>query len=110
VHSLEHPTKFDAGLYLFRKMLRDAVRGTNPAASPAEFAQWLRDVGATPNSYCSGNVFEIPEAATVEEEVAKRRRISKAVVAILTQSDHLKGDERAAFVRAKMDELEQSTR
>jgi hypothetical protein len=55
-------------------------------------------------------VFEIPEAATVEEEVAQRRRISKAVVAILTQSDHLKGDERAAFVRAKMDELEQSTR
>jgi hypothetical protein len=33
VHALENPTKFDAGLYMFRKLLRDAVRGANPNAA-----------------------------------------------------------------------------
>ncbi len=86
------------------------MRGSNPAAGPAQFAEWLRSVGGAPNSYCSGNVFDIPEADTVEEEVAQRRRVSKAIVAILTEGEHLKGDERTAFVRDRLEELEQSTR
>jgi phenylpropionate dioxygenase-like ring-hydroxylating dioxygenase large terminal subunit len=110
VHALENPTKFDAGLYMFRKMLRDAVRGTNPAAGPESFAQWLRSQGGMPNSYCSGNVFEIPEADTVEAEVANRRFVSKQIVAILTESDTLKGEARAQFVREKMDQLEESAK
>jgi hypothetical protein len=108
VHALEHPTKFDAGVFLFRKMLRDAVRGANPAANPENFAQWLRDVNGAPNSYCSGNVFEIPVGATVEQEVANRRHVSRQIVAILTESESMKGDERAAFVREKFDALERS--
>ena len=91
-------------------VLRDAVRGSNPAAGPQEFAQWLRDNAAAPNSYCSGNVLEVPEGATVEEEVTRRRHVTRQIVAILTQSENLKGDERAAFVRRKFDELEQSTK
>jgi hypothetical protein len=110
VHALENPTKFDAGVFLFRKMLRDAVRGSNPAAGPREFAQWLRDNAGAPNSYCSGNVLEVPEGETVEEEVARRRHVTRQIVAILTQSESMKGDERAAFVREKFDELEQSTK
>jgi hypothetical protein len=108
VHSLENPTKFDAGLYQFRKMLRDAVRGTNAAASAQGFAEWLRELDGVPNSYCTGNVFEIAEGETVEEEVARRRKVLKTVVAILTESDNLKGTARAEFVRGKFDELEQS--
>jgi hypothetical protein len=110
VHALEHPTKLDAGLYLFRKLLRDAVRGTNPAAGPVQFAEWLRSAGGAPNSFCSGNVFDLPEAATVEEEIERRRKLSKGVVAILTESESLNGDERTAFVRAKMEELERVVR
>ena len=110
VHALENPTKFDAGLFLFRKMLRDAVRGTNPAASAQQFAEWFREQGGAPNSYCSGNVFDIPEGATVEEEVAQRRRVAKQIVAILTESDRLKGAERAAYVKAQFEQLEQSAR
>jgi len=110
VHALENPTKFDAGVFQFRKMLRDAVRGTNPAAGPQQFAEWLRENAAAPNSYCSGNVLEVPEAATVEEEVKQRRQVTRQIVAILTESEKLKGDERAAFVRQRFDELEQSTK
>jgi hypothetical protein len=108
VHSLEHPTRFDAGLYQFRKMLRDAVRGTNAAASAQGFAQWFRELGGSPNSFCSGNVFEIAEGATVEEEVTRRRKALKTVVQILTESESMKGEARSDFVRAKFEELEQS--
>ena len=106
VHALENPTKFDAGLFLFRKMLRDAVRGTNPAASADNFAEWFRANAGAPNSYCSGNVFDIPEGETVEQEVANRRNVTKRIVAILTESETMKGEERAAFVREKFDALE----
>ena len=110
VHKLEHPTKLDAGLYLFRKMLRDAIRGANPAASPQQFAQWLREVGGAPNSFCSGNVFELPLAATTEEEIARRRRISRGVVNILIESEALQGEQRTEFVRQRMDALEREVR
>lgn len=110
VHALENPTKFDAGLFVFRKMLRDAVRGTNAAAAAEGFAQWLRNVGGAPNSYCSGNVFEIPQGSTPEEEVARRRYVAKQIVQILTESDSLKAGDRAEFVKAKFDALEQSAK
>jgi hypothetical protein len=91
VHALENPTKFDAGLYMFRKLLRDAIRGSNPAASAESFAQWFRDSNGAPNSFCSGNVFHLPLAKTVEEEVAQRRMLSKQVIAILNESDKMSG-------------------
>ncbi len=108
VHALENPTKFDAGLYMFRKMLRDALRGANPAASAESFAEWLRSVGGAPNSYCSGNVLEIREGATVEEEVALRRKVTKQIVALLTESDAMRGEQRSAFVRNGLDAIEKS--
>jgi hypothetical protein len=108
VHSLENPTKFDAGLFLFRKMLRDAVRGTNPAASAENFAEWFKANAGSPNSYCSGNVFDLPEAASVEQEVANRRALTKKLVAILTESEAFKGEERAQFVRERFELLEAS--
>ena len=63
-----------------------------------------------PNSYCSGNVLEVKEGATVEEEVAQRRHVTRQIVAIITESEKLRGDERAAFVRQRLDALEGSTR
>lgn len=107
VHALENPSKFDAGLYMFRKLLRDAVRGSNPRASGEQFAQWLRDCAATPNSYCSGNVFELPAGRTAEEEVTLRRHLARQVVAIITAADDLKGAERADFVKTRMEVLQQ---
>jgi len=108
VHALENPTKFDAGLYAFRKMLRDAVRGANPAASAAGFAEWLRAFAGAPNSYCCGNVLEIAEAAVVAEEVGNRRKVAKQIVSLLTGAETLRGEERAAFMRSGLDALEKS--
>jgi len=108
VHALENPTKFDAGLYAFRKMLRDAVRGANPAASAEGFAEWLRQLGGEPNSYCCGNVLEIKLASDVKEEVMNRRRVAKQIVSLLTASDAMRGEQRDAFVRDGMAALEAS--
>lgn len=108
VHTLETPTKFDAGLYAFRKMLRDAVRGKNPAASPEGFAEWLSKVGGAPRSYCCGNVLEVREAEDIQVEIANRRRISRGIVALLTESDTMPDNERRAFVLEGMDQIEHS--
>ena len=107
VHALENPTRFDAGVFMFRKLLRDAVRGSNSRAAPEQFAEWLRDNAGTPNSYCSGNVFDLPLGRTPDEEVTLRRHLAKQVVAILTEAEAFKGDERAAFVRQRMEALQQ---
>jgi hypothetical protein len=110
VHALENPTKFDAGLYMFRKLLRDAIRGSNPGASAERFAQWLRDSHGAPNSFCSGNVFHLPLAKTVEEEVAQRRLLSKQVIAILNESDAMSGPARTEFVKTRFEALEQTVK
>ncbi len=110
VHALETPMKFDGGVFLFRKLLRDAIRGTNRAASPEAFRNWLQGTGAKPNSYCSGNVLDVPEGSTLEEEVQRRRQVAKQCIAALTESDKLQGKARAEFVQEKMTEVEHSNR
>ena len=107
VHALENPTRFDAGVYMFRKLLRDAVRGANPRATPEQFAQWLRDNAGVPNSYCCGNVFDLPLGRTRDEEVTLRRHLAKQVVAILVEAEAIKGDDRATFVSQRMEALQQ---
>ena len=83
------------------------MRGTNPKASPEQFAAWLRECGGEPNSYCSGNVFDLPLGRTKEEEITLRRYLARQVVTILTESDGLKGTERDNFVKARLEALQQ---
>jgi hypothetical protein len=108
IHALETPMKFDAGLYLFRKLLREAIRGKNKAASPEAFREWLKSVGGFPNTYCSGNVFDVAEAPTMEEEVTRRRKLAKSVLDIVTEADSMSGAERVEFIKQRMAELERS--
>ena len=99
--------KFDGGVYLSRKQLRDALSGDNEDASPEAWKKWLEDVDGKPNTYCSGNVLAIPKAATAEEEVERRRDVAKRCIAAITESDSLPKEERDAFVKQKMVEIEQ---
>lgn len=108
VHALENPTKFDAGVYMFRKMLRDALRGTNQAATPEGFAEWLKENAGAPNSYCSGNVLAIPESDDIDLEVSRRRHATREIVRILTAADKLRGKNREDFVKQGMLDLQKS--
>lgn len=107
VHALESPMKFDGGVYLSRKQLRDALNGDNEDASPEAWKKWLEEVEGNPNTYCSGNVLAIPKGATPEEEVERRRDVAKRCIAAITESDNLPKSERADFVKQKMVEIEQ---
>ncbi len=105
VHALENPLKADCGVYLFRKLLRDAVTGKNPAASPKAWREWLEKCD-TPNVFCQGNILEIQAGGTLEEEVERRRLIAKAIIDTTIEGDTLAGDERTEFIRSKLAELE----
>jgi phenylpropionate dioxygenase-like ring-hydroxylating dioxygenase large terminal subunit len=108
VHALENPMKFDQGVFMFRKLMRDAINGKSPGASP----QGWRDALAKrmPNTFCSGNVLEVPQGATMDEEVERRRVVARQVIEALIASDDLEGEERAAFVRGKFEEIERAHR
>ena len=53
---------------------------------------------------------EVAEGATIEEEIAQRRMVTRKIVQILTESDNLKGDVRTQFVMEGFEALEQSTK
>jgi hypothetical protein len=63
-----------------------------------------------PNTFCSGNVLEVPQGSTMEEEVERRRVVARQVIEALVASDDLEGEDRAAFVRGKLEEIERTNR
>ncbi len=107
VHALENPMKADGGVFLFRKLLRDAITGDNPQASPAAWKTWLEE-NPGPNLYCQGNILMIKEGATLAEEVERRRDAARKVISTTAESNSLKGAERVQFVKDKYAELEKS--
>ena len=106
VHALETPMKFDGGVYLSRKQLRDAISGDNEKASTDAWREWLTEVNGKPNTYCSGNVLKIPKADNDEDEVKNRREVAQRCIAAITESDTLPKEERTDFVKNKMLEIE----
>ena len=107
VHALENPMKFDGGVYLSRKQLRDALNGDNEDASPEAWKEFIEKYDGKPNTYCSGNVLRIPKGATDEEEVARRRDVAQRCIAAITEAEDLPYEERDAFVKSKMAEIEE---
>jgi len=105
VHALEHPLESDVGVYLFRKLVREAIRGKNAGASPERMHQRAR---ANKASYCytQNNVLEIRQRPRDEEDRAVIRAVGRSVVDIMAQADGLDVDERRRFVEQRLAELE----
>ena len=110
VHALENPMKFDGGVYLSRKQLREAITGNNPKATGEAWREWLERRNGKPNTYCSGNVLEIPIGATPEEEVERRRDVAQRCITAITESDNMPKVDRDAFVKQKLTEIERDFR
>ncbi len=110
VHALENPMKADGGVYLCRKMLRDAITGDNPKASPAAFREWFEEMDGKPKAYCSGNILEVPEGETLAEEVERRRVVAKQVIKATAAGNELDGDERQKFMEKSLTGIEQRNR
>lgn len=104
IHALEHPGKSDIGVYLNRKLLRDAVRALTPAVGAAVAPQ-ASAAGDSLPMYSQDSVLSIP----MREGVDDRQLIlqtGKQVLEIMKQADALPSDERDKHVRRRLDDLD----
>lgn len=107
IHALENPLESDVGVYMFRKLLREAVRGKNPAAAPdAMNARAHR--GLPYHCYTQNDVLALPRRASDEDDRAMMKRAGRMIVQIAAEADSLSGAERTAFVTRRLEELERA--
>ncbi|MCU4161985.1 Rieske 2Fe-2S domain-containing protein [Acidiphilium sp. AL] len=106
IHALEHPTAGDRGVYMYRKLLRDAVLGTNKDADPEKQAKRLH-AGLPLYTYTQNTVLNIPQRAE-DEDRQVIRDIGRKLVAITSEADALVGAERNRFVHSRFEELERA--
>lgn len=100
VHAAEHPGRSDIGVYMCRKLLREAVRGQTPrdttrAASIASGDTWPM--------YAQDSVLHVPREA---DDRALLMRVGKQVFGILKEADELPSAQRDAHVRRRLDEID----
>jgi len=105
VHALENPMESDIGVYLFRKLLREAIRGRSPAADPARMHQRAR-LGQASNCYTQNSILSIPRRPTEDEDRAMIKRIGRAIVGIAAEADQCLPAERTAFVVSRLEQME----
>jgi phenylpropionate dioxygenase-like ring-hydroxylating dioxygenase large terminal subunit len=105
IHALENPTSGDVGVYMFRRIVRDAVRGTNAAASPSRMHQPLVD-GRTLHTATQNTILRIPRQTDDESDRKLIRQIGKELNQITAESDELSGAERTAFITARYEQIE----
>ncbi|HVB81517.1 MAG TPA: Rieske 2Fe-2S domain-containing protein [Candidatus Binataceae bacterium] len=107
VHALEHPMSGDVGVYMFRKILRDAVRGTNQPASSETLHERARR-GLPSYTYTQNTTLRIPRRTSDEEDKRIIGEVGRKLIEITAQADEFVGEERNVFVRRHFEELERS--
>ena len=99
VHAAEHPGASDVGVYLCRKLLREAVRGQN---KPNSLYQRLTAEGQTLPLYSQDTVLNVAELPR-DEDRKLIMTLGKKVLEAMRSADHLPAAERDAHVRRQLD-------
>lgn len=107
IHALENPVESDKGVYVFRKLLREAIRGKNSTASPAAMHERAR-AGLPTHCYTQNNLLQIPKRSTEQEDREMIHRLGRRVVEISEEADSFAGEERKRFMVTKLEELERT--
>ena len=103
-HAKEHLATSDKGVAMFRRRLRDDIRGLAEGCVPYR----VSDHRETPiPTYAGDNVLRIPLVSGVADEVLILET-SREVVRIIASADDLQGDARDAFVRTGLMDLQAS--
>ena len=102
VHALENPGGSDVGVYMCRKLLREAVRGKTPA-DPLHTR--LTQEGKSLPLYSQDTVLRVPEKPGAEDR-KQILGIGKKMFEIMRSADELPADQRDAHVRAELDKLD----
>lgn len=107
VHALEHPISGDKGVYLFRRLLRNGVRGTMPGAT-AEAMHARAIAGQPTHTYTQNTVLKLKKRATEQEDARVIREIGRKIVDITAEGDTSAGRDRDALIRERLTALEHS--
>ncbi|QDL38480.1 Rieske 2Fe-2S domain-containing protein [Rhodoferax sediminis] len=102
IHALEHPGSSDIGVYMCRKLLREAVRGKTP---PDALYERLTAAGSSLPLYAQDSVLHVPELPSAEDRKLILS-LGKRVFEIMRSADDLPAEQRDAHVRQQLDELD----
>lgn len=105
IHDLENPLASDAGVYLFRRLLRKAISGENSNASPTAMHERAQ-AGQVDYCYAQNNVLKIPASDTEEEDRAKIKKIGRQIVMVMREADKLSPSDRSSFARDRIESIE----
>lgn len=95
----------DIGVYMNRKLIRNAVRGKNPAATPERMHE-RANAGLPTHCYTNNSVMDIPRRAAEQEDREMIRRLGRSIVEIAAEGDAYVGRERDDFIRQRLEALE----
>ncbi|KAA3625833.1 MAG: ring-hydroxylating oxygenase subunit alpha [Proteobacteria bacterium] len=105
VHALENPTSADAGVYMFRKILRQGVQGKNPGASPESMHERAAS-GLPTHCYTQNNTLRVPRRANDEEDRKLIKEVGRRIISITEDADVYQGEERVRYVKDRLEALE----
>ena len=102
IHGMEHPGRSDIGVYLCRKLLRDAARKL-AEGKPVGRADLNSDDPLA--MYSQDSVLKIPrDPARDDRELLMD--INRKVIGVMKDADRFPASERDAYVRQRLDELD----
>jgi nitrite reductase/ring-hydroxylating ferredoxin subunit len=105
IHALENPMTADAGVYLFRKLLRQALQGRNPGASPEAMHERATH-GLPAHCYTQNDVLCVRRRADESEDRKVIREIGRRIIAATTEADGHVGEQRNRFMRDQLEAIE----
>lgn len=103
IHAAENPGTSDVGVYMFRRLLREAARGK--VAKDAAQQQWTQN-GQSSSLYSQDSVIYLPQLAERAEDRKQLLALGKKVGDIMRSADALPTAERDAHIRAQLDLLD----
>jgi len=105
VHALEHPMESDIGVFLFRKLLREALTGSNRHATADSMHEKAR-AGEMSYCYTQNTVLEMPRRASEADDESAIREVGRRIIGIMSDADDLPPAARQKYVRERLESLE----
>jgi len=105
IHALENPVQSDVGVYMLRKLIREAITGTNSMASSSLMEERSKAAGKR-YCYTQNNVLKLKKRSSDKEDQELIGKIGKGIVQIMSDADSLSPSERNKFVVSEIEKLE----
>ena len=109
IHALEHATSGDKGVYMFRKILREAIRGDNASASSVALHERTRS-GLSEQCFTQNTVLSLPQREKEEDDKQMIREVGRKLVDVAAEGMKHAGEKRTAFIRHELAAIERSYR